>query len=159
MFAMLLAVPAVALSACAATPTSAEDHRASEPPSASDGALADSVGDPLDTSIAATCAAYSAMKSTIENAHQRMTDHTLSQDQYSAVLESSYYGFVTLSGNPGQRGLTAEVDTLLKLIGDTPNAAAETLDPSSEAFYGATEPISRACAANNSKVTIFAAGG
>jgi hypothetical protein len=155
----LLVVPAILLSGCAAGAAGDEVRPVAKTAVPNDEVLADSVGDPVDAAIAATCAAFSALTSTLENAYQRMTDHTLSTEQYAAILGSSYYGLVTLTGNPGQRGLSDEVEELLELVGDSNAAASGTLDPRSKEFVGATEPIIRACTSNNSKVTMFSAGG
>lgn len=164
----LLSVIAVvgALSACgdAATGVSASpapnssEVDASSAPGGSEGP-ASLDREPSDASIAATCAAFSAVDSIVGNARHRLDTGEITEEEYAVVLRTASYGFMTLRGEETQRGLGGKFDAMLRDLGGSTAVADGALDPRNDVYVKASDPIHQACQENGSVIAIFAAGG
>jgi hypothetical protein len=156
--APLVASAVVAIGLLAGCAPSAASSTVDTSPSTSAGGAA-MEGAPVDTAIAATCAGFSAFDSVVTDAKHRLDSGEISEEEYTLVLKTAYYGFNTLRGDTDQRGLAAEVDELLKSVGGSTAAADGALDPRNEDFARASDALGQACAANSSSVVVFAQGG
>ena len=126
-----------------------------------DGKPAAAEGTPVDSAIAATCATVSTIGTTLDNARQDHSAGTITAEQYIALVESAYTGYLSLTAFPeSQRGLRDEFEAVVEYIEANPDTASGArFDSTTAGYYEAQLPIMQACRSNLSELAIFSTTG
>jgi hypothetical protein len=126
-----------------------------------DGKPAATEGRPTDAAIAATCASVSVIGTTLHNARQDLSLGTITAEQYIALIDSVYTGYLSLTAFPeSQRGLRDVFEAIVKFIEDNPDADTGAMfAPTAPGYFEVLVPVQEACASNLSELATFSTTG